>query len=240
MNQSTSVIKASVRAGCDWLRSPPFAVDSPRSDPAMVPIRALGENDRAAIAAHLRALDPHDRYLRFGLAMRDEQLQTYVEGIDFGRDDVFGIFNRHLRLVAMAHLARAADAEMLACAEFGVSVDATYRGRGYGDLLFARAITHGRNHGVQLLFIHALSENAAMLHMARKAGALLEREGSETEAYLRLPPATLDTQVSEMLEEQVGRTDYLLKAQAKAFWDFLRTVQEIRRGVQDGRHRASP
>ena len=228
-----------MRAGCEWLRSPPSAADSVRADPAMVPIRALGENDRPAIAAHLRSLDPHDRYLRFGLAMRDEQLDAYVAGIDFGRDDVFGIFNRQLRLIAMAHLARANDAEVRACAEFGVSVDATYRGRGYGDLLFARAVAHARNHGVQLLFIHALSENAAMLHMARKAGAMLEREGSETEAYLRLPPATLDTQVSEMLEEQVGRTDYVLKAQAKAFWDFLRTVQEIRRGVQDGRHRTS-
>ena len=29
----------------------------------------------------------------------------YVQQIDFDRDEVFGIFNRRLRLLAMAHLA---------------------------------------------------------------------------------------------------------------------------------------
>ena len=55
-----------------------------------------------------------------------------------------------------------------------------------------------------MLFIHALSENTAMIKIARNAGATLERAGSETDAYLRLPPATLDTRVSEMVEEQTG------------------------------------
>lgn len=218
-----------------------FGADDAQSASApLVPIRSLGDNDRAAMCLHLRGLDAHDRYLRFGLAMRDEQIDAYVQGIDFGRDDVFGIFNRGLRLIAMAHLAPAADAEFGACAEFGVSVDADRRGRGFGDLLFARAVTHARNQGVRLLFIHALTENAAMLHIARKAGAVLERDGSETEAYLRLPPPTLDTQVGELLAEQLGRTDYLLKAQARAFRLVLGTLREIRQGVQDARHRASP
>lgn len=219
---------------------PPGAAIEPPPGAPLVPIRTLGTNDRPAMCLHLRSLDAHDRYLRFGLAMRDEQIDAYVEGIDFGRDDVFGIFNRSLRLIGMAHLAPGGDAQVGACAEFGVSVDADRRGRGYGDLLFARAITHARNHGVQLLFIHALSENAAMLHIARKAGAVLERDGSETEAYLRLPPATLDTQFSELLAEQVGRTDYMLKAQAQAFREMLSTLREIRQGVRDARHRASP
>ena len=61
------------------------------------------------------------------------------------------------------------------------------RGRGYGSRLFERAVIHARNEGVDMLFIHALSENTAMLKIARNAGAMLERAGSETEAYLRLP-----------------------------------------------------
>jgi hypothetical protein len=76
---------------------------------------------------------------------------------------------------------------------------------------------HARNEGVELMFIHALSENTAMLKIARNAGATLERAGSETEAYLRLPPATLDSRVSELLEEQLAQTDYRLKKQAKSF-----------------------
>jgi GNAT superfamily N-acetyltransferase len=204
----------------------------------MVPIRSIGATHRERIATHLMALDEHDRYLRFGYAATDEQIARYVDGLDFDRDDIFGIYNRKLELIAMAHLAFSRDPDHLECAEFGVSVLKKARGRGYGARLFERAVVHARNEGVELLFIHALSENTAMLKIARNAGATQERAGSETDAYLRLPPATLDSRMSEMLEEQLAQTDYRLKVQAKSFWDFLTGVQEVRRGVQDARHKS--
>lgn len=203
--------------------------------PVMVPIRSLGPSHRERIARHLMALDAHDRYLRFGYAANDEQVQRYVESLDFERDDIFGIYNRKLELIAMAHLAFAHDAESSSCAEFGVSVLAKARGRGYGSRLFERAVMHARNEGVDLLFIHALSENTAMIKIARNAGATLERAGSETDAHLRLPPATLDSRMSEMVEEQLANADYRLKVQAKNFWAFLDGVQEVRRGIGESR-----
>jgi hypothetical protein len=66
----------------------------------------------------------------------------------------------------------------------------------------------------------------------------MERAGSETDAYLRLPPATFDTRMAELVEEQVAQTDYRLKQQAKRFWSFLMGVQEVRRGVREGRHKS--
>jgi len=78
-----------------------------------------------------------------------------------------------------------------------------------------------------------------MLKIARNAGAVLERAGSETDAHLRLPPATLDTRVSELLEQQLALTDYRLKKQAKSFWDFLADVQEVRQGVREARHKSA-
>ena len=155
----------------------------------VVPMRSLHREDREAILQHLLALAPQDRYLRFGYMATDEQIEHYLDTIDFERDEVFGIFNRHLELIAMAHLAFSNNPDAAACAEFGVSVLAHARGRGYGARLFDRAAVRARNDGVSLLFIHALSENAAMIRIARKAGAQVEREGSETEAHLRLPPA---------------------------------------------------
>ena len=187
----------------------------------IVPIRSLGPSHRERIAIHLKALDGNDRYLRFGYQATDDQIQRYVDGLDFDRDDIFGIYNRKLELIAVAHLAFSASVEHRSCAEFGVSVLKKVRGRGYGSRMFQRAVIHGRNHGVDLLFIHALSENAAMLKIARKGGAELERYGSETEAYLRLPPATLDSHVSELVGEQVALTDYRFKQQARNFRDFL-------------------
>ena len=73
----------------------------------------------------------------------------------------------------------------------------------------------------------------------RSAGAVLERAGSETDAYLRLPPATLDTRVSELVEQQLALTDYRLKQQVKTFWDFLSGVQEVRQGVREARHKSA-
>jgi GNAT superfamily N-acetyltransferase len=204
----------------------------------VVPIRSLGPSHRERIAVHLMALDVDDRYLRFGYAASDEQIGRYVASLDFDRDDIFGIYNRKLELIAVAHLAYSADPDMTTCAEFGVSVLKKARGRGFGQRLFDRAVIHARNEGVEMLFIHALSENHAMLRIALKAGARLERAGSETQAYLRLTPATFDSRMAELLEEQVAQTDYTLKQQAMRFWSFLAGVQEVRQGVRAGRHKS--
>ena len=204
----------------------------PSPGSGVVPIRSLGAGHRNRIAAHLLALDPHDRYLRFGYAANDEQIRRYVDHLDFDRDDIFGIFNRRLELIAMAHLAFIPhEPDTPAGVEFAVSVLPKARGRGYGTRLFERAVRHARNEGAELMFIHALSENTAMIRIARNGGATLERAGSETEAYLRLPPATLDSRVSAMVDEQVAKADYRLKQQARNFLQLLARLQEIRRGA---------
>ncbi len=206
-----------------------------RASPVIVPIRSLGPEHRERIARHLLALSPHDRYLRFGYAAADEHVRRYVEGLDFSRDEIFGIYNRRLELIAMAHLAFSIDPSLTSCAEFGVSVSAHARGRGYGARLFERAVVHARNEGVHMLFIHALSENTAMLRIARNAGAKVERDGSEAEAFLRLPAATLDSRMSEIVQSQLGLTDYHLKAQAQQFRSFLAGLQEVRQGMRAAR-----
>ena len=197
-----------------------------------VPIRPIDPSQREQIAGHLLALDPHDRYLRFGYSASDEQIRRYVAQLDFKRDELFGIFNRKLELIALAHLAFSVDPQCQSCAEFGVSVAKGARGKRFGSALFERAVTHARNEGVTMLFIHALSENTAMLRIARAAGAVIERDGSESEAHLFLPPANFDSRVTELLSDHVARTDYHLKAQAKHFWAVLRRLQAIRQDVQ--------
>jgi len=212
----------------------------PRAAPWWVPIRRLGPRHRPRILAHLLGLDERDRYLRFGYAATDAQLARYVEGLDFGRDEILGIFNRRLRLVAWAHLAFSVDPQWASCAEFGVSVAATQRGRGLGARLFARAVTHARNQGVHMLFVHALSENAPMLHIARAAGARVQRDGGHSEAYLVLPHATLDSQVSGLVQAQMAELDYQLKRQASQFGQWLDRVQAVRQGLQRPRPDGPP
>ena len=203
----------------------------------VVPIRSLGPRNRERIAAHLLALDGADRYLRFGYGANDEQVLRYVAQLDFERDDIFGIYNRRLELIAMAHLAVAEHPDHAHCAEFGVSVLKSARGRGYGARLFERAVMHACNEGASMVFIHALSENTAMLKIARNAGAIVHREGSESEAFLYLPPASLDSRMKALVEHQWGELDYRLKKQAKQFWAFLSGVQEVRASAPVAGHK---
>jgi RimJ/RimL family protein N-acetyltransferase len=198
------------------------------SAPVMIPIRMIGASERGRIAQHLLALPPHDRYLRFGYAASDEHVQRYVDGLDFERDEIFGIHNRRLDLIAMAHLAFSPAEQHSDCAEFGVSIAPHARGRGYGRRLFERAVVAARNEGVHMLFIHALSENAAMLKIARNAGATVVRSGSESDAHLELPDATFDSRVSEAVMQQYAQVDYQFKTNAKQFWAFLAGLQKRR------------
>ncbi len=201
-----------------------------------VPIRPLSPRHKPRIQAHLTALSSTDRYLRFGYPATDEHIWRYVAGLNFERDEIFGVFNRRLQLVAVAHLAFSVDPQWSTCAEFGVSVAANQRGRGLGAKLFERAVMHARNQGVNMLFIHALSENVAMLKIARHAGARVERDGSESEAYLTLPQATLDSQISGVVQDQMAQIDYQFKLQAKQFRAWLGLMQEVREGVREARH----
>ena len=201
---------------------------------AWVPIRSLAPRHRGRVTTHLLDLSEHDRYLRFGYPATDAQIARYVDNLDFDRDEVFGVFNRRLELIAMAHLAYAPAPQLAnqqAMAEFGVSVLARARGRGYGARLFEHAVMHARNRGMQKLFIHALSENTAMLKIARAAGATVERDGSETEAWLKLPPDTLVTRMGELMEQHAAEIDYQLKVHALRVNDFLDTVAEVKTQV---------
>ena len=202
------------------------------------PIRQLNRKHSPRMRKHLLSLDEHDRYLRFGFVASDEHIERYVADIPFDHDCVLGVYNWRLQLLGLAHVAYSVDRDLAACAEFGVSVLPGARGRGLGHRLFARAAIHARNEGVQLMFIHALSENTAMLNIARDAGAVIEQEAGESDAYLRLPPATFDTRLSEMVEEQLALTDYRLKREAQRFLALLSELQARRQGsvTEQGDH----
>lgn len=174
-----------------------------------IPICPLTEQDRPAIEQHLLGLGAHDRYLRFGYPASDERIRAHVAQLDFTRHELFGIVNRRLQLVAVAHLAYAD--EQWRMAEFAVSVAEYARGRAYGKRLFQHAVRHCRNRHVHELFIHALSENTAMLRIVKGAGAKVRHQGGESEAWLELPPDSLGTHVGEAVETHAATLNRRLK-----------------------------
>lgn len=216
--------------------TPPLpAAPDPAAAYRWVPVRSLAVRHRSRIVEHLLALDEGDRYLRFGYAASDSQIRRYVDSLDFLHDEVFGIFNRRLELVALAHLAYAVKvAASRAAAEFGVSVARCARGRGFGARLFEHAVLHARNRGVDTLVIHALSENTAMLKIARRAGARVERSGSEAEARLKLPPEDLISNVEQLVGDQAAEIDYRLKRHAQQLDVLFQGISNVRSRLGGG------
>jgi RimJ/RimL family protein N-acetyltransferase len=203
-----------------WLGGP-----KDRKGRATVLVKQLQERDRRRMLKHFMALDDSDRLLRFGTVLPDEQLTAYVNKIDFARDTVYGVYNRVFKLVAVGHLAFAPKEQLSAAgavtekdkvAEFGVSVSKSARGLGIGTKLFERAAIHCRNSDVDTLYMHCLSSNQTMMHIAKKAGMEIQREYGEADAHLRLPPPSPGTMLQEALEEQFATIDYTLKANKRA------------------------
>jgi GNAT superfamily N-acetyltransferase len=172
-------------------------------------VRELSRLERGALERHLLALGAEDRRLRFGFALRDASISAYIARIDFERDAAFAIFDDELSLVGAAHLAREPGH-----AELGVSVLPGHRGRGCGGALLARAHQRARNWGVRSLFMHCLSENAAMMHLARKQGVAIVAEAGEADAWLALAPADASSHFGEVFAQRVALFDYALKSQA--------------------------
>jgi GNAT superfamily N-acetyltransferase len=219
--------------------SAPRPIPAPSTRPPArrwIPIRSLAERHRPRILAHLLALPQSDRYLRFGYAASDAQIARYADLIDFTHDEVFGVFNRRLELIAQAHLAALPKTSE---AEFGVSVLPSARGRGYGARLFDHAVLHARNRGVDTLLIHALTQNTPMLRIARSAGATVESEGGESLARLRLPPDTLRSHLDAFLESGAAEVDYRIKSQGKLRNDVIGGVGGIKQQqMADNAHKS--
>jgi GNAT superfamily N-acetyltransferase len=169
--------------------------------------REMPEDERPRLLAHLLALGPEDRHLRFGHALSDDGIENYVAGIDLLRDVVFVVTDTDLTIIGAAHLARKeTDAEL------GVSVLPEYRGRGIGAALLARAAARVRNWGVRVLFMNCLVENATMMNLARKQGMKIVVSGADAEAFVKLPRADLASLATEAVAEHVGLFDHALKS----------------------------
>ncbi|MGZ3253576.1 MAG: GNAT family N-acetyltransferase [Burkholderiaceae bacterium] len=202
----------------------PASENEPVPNNLTVRVKELSERDRRCLLMHFLELDEADRLLRFGMVLPDELITKYVQKINFTRDAVFGVFDNKFKLVGVGHLvyiprealpliANATTKGLTA--EFGVSVSAGARGMGIGSKLFHRAEIHCRNADVDTLYIHCLSGNQVMMHLAIKADMEIHHDHGESDAFLKLRPANPSSMMQEAVDEQVATFDYALKANTR-------------------------
>jgi RimJ/RimL family protein N-acetyltransferase len=175
-----------------------------------IPVLRLNPRHRDDIERHLLRLPAEDRRLRFGQAIPDHAVRRYVKGIEFGRDTVFGIEDKALELIGVAHLALDPEKQL---AELGVSVDAGSRGKGHGFALLKRAVLHAANFGYRVLFMYCLAENATMMRLAQKAGLTVVVSHGEADARLKLDRFKHGSVLREAMADQFALVDRMLKQQ---------------------------
>lgn len=150
-------------------------------------------------AEHLKNLSDEDRYTRFGYAASSQAIDSMILNILYHQDE-HHIFTYYTdgRIVGFGHLAREDDAWELA-----VSVEKSYQGRGIANELMDHMIAWGKTHGVEVLYMHCITENQKIQHLARKHGLKSwDRAGHELTSRVRLPEPTVLDYTANFVREQ--------------------------------------
>ena len=148
---------------------------------------------------HLKALSQEDRYTRFGFHANDATIDQLMLNVLYHRADhhIFTYY-KDGHIVGFGHLAsEGADWEL------AVSVEKQYQGQGIADDLMSHMISWGKVHNIESVYMHCITENKKIQHLARKHGLkTVDRSGTEITAQVQLPEPTVIDYTSNFMREQ--------------------------------------
>lgn len=168
----------------------------------MIPMSLYSTREQTLVREHLKSLQGYDRYLRFGAMLSDLSIDNYIDQRWSSPNEWLGIIESG-RVIAVVHIAIEDDNK----AELGLSVDADWRGKKLGQALFERAVIFLRARAIRDVYMHCLSENQAMKHIARKHMMHMEQLHGEVDADLILPPPTPFDEYQEVLTQTLSIYD---------------------------------
>lgn len=166
----------------------------------------------ADYARHLKNLSEADRYTRFCYNIKDEAIDQFILSILYHADD-HHLFTATLgdSLVGFGHLAREGEDWELA-----VSVDINCQGQGVANNIMDFMIDWGKTRGVHSVFMHCITQNAKIQHLARKHGLrMIERDGAELTSKVDLPLPTPMDYTADFIREQRELMEQMHEIQRK-------------------------
>lgn len=175
-------------------------------------------------AQHLKNLKDEDRYTRFGYNPGPTAIDQMILDILYNQDKHF-LFTYYDgdRIVGFGHLAREANDWELA-----VSVESDYQGRGIADSLMSYMISWGKTHGVHVVYMHCITENQKIQHLARKYGLkTIDRSGHEITAQVELPEPTVIDYTTNFIREQTELATDIVKLQRMWVSNWARPKNDI-------------
>lgn len=153
----------------------------------------------ATYAAHLKNLSEADRYTRFCYNIKDENIDRFILSILYNPED-HHLFTATVddKIVGFGHLAKESNDWELA-----VSIDSDFQGKGVANRLMDFMIVWGKTRGIHSVFMHCITQNTKIQHLARKHGLrMVERDGAEITSRVDLPPPTPMDYTADFIREQ--------------------------------------
>jgi GNAT superfamily N-acetyltransferase len=151
---------------------------------------------------HLLRLDRESRRNRFGGAVSDEFIVSYIE-LSLGLDVVIHGFFVDGALRGVAEL-RPLGKGFADEAEAAFSIEKDWQSHGVGSALLERTLLAARNRGIKLLHMACLANNARMVELARKFDADLKFDFGSVVGEVEAPHPTPMSLWSEFVADGHG------------------------------------
>jgi RimJ/RimL family protein N-acetyltransferase len=151
----------------------------------MISTRFLGIDDHELYGSWLREQSEETLATYFGIAVNDTYITHLIDGIASNPEEHhFLVATQGTTWAGVIHMARVSESEM----EFGIMVTEQYRNQGIADQLMSEAIVWIQNRGFDTLYLHCVTWNRAMKHLAHKHGLIMQEDHGDTEVCSRIPP----------------------------------------------------
>ena len=199
----------------------------------MIPRKLNNFIDKDNLKPHfIKDLVGNDRRLRFGGSLSDEAIETYLKSsfVDFGINNMWFIvdvespetFGR--KVVATCHINYDYKTNT---AELGLTVSPDYRNQKIGQELYNRGVTWARMKGAETIFMHCLSENKTMQHIARKAGmTVITIDPTEKQSSIKVDKNPMMAGFQDSVLEQMAVYDMLIRNQKLFFTSFMKMFKK--------------
>ena len=199
----------------------------------MIPRKLNNFIDKDNLNLHfIKDLVGNDRRLRFGGSLSDEAIETYLKSsfVDFGINNMWFIvdvespetFGR--KVVATCHVNYDYKTNT---SELGLTVSPDYRNQKIGQELYNRGVTWARMKGAETIFMHCLSENKTMQHIARKAGmTVITIDPTEKQSSIKVDKNQALAGFQDSVLEQMAVYDMLVRNQKWFFTCFMKIFKK--------------
>ena len=199
----------------------------------MIPRKLNNFIDKENLELHfLKDIQGNDRRLRFGHMLPDEGVKDYIKKtfVSFGYNDMWFIidvespetFGR--KVVATCHVNYDVKTNT---AELGLTVSPQYRNQKLGQELYNRGVTWARMKGAETIFMHCLSENKTMQHIARKAGmSVVTIDPTEKQSSIKVGKNQIAAGYQDSVYEQMAVYDMMVRNQKWFFNSFMKMFKK--------------